>query len=67
MLNIAVSFVGAVMSFFTFYRWIFDQNVFYKDHSLQLFMWMWFYASTLVMVIFTANQVTSEVSIHSLQ
>lgn len=62
MLNVANTFVMTVLTLFTFYRCYFKQNDVYMEHSLQFSVWACCFIVAVLVVIFTANQVTNEVS-----
>lgn len=61
MVNAAITFIFSVLTFYTFYRYILEQNGFFKEVSFVHFIWQMFYLIGILKVIYSANQVTNEV------
>lgn len=63
MFTTACTFIFSVLTCYTFYRFLIQQDTFLKDLSLLHFNWQIFFLTSTLMVIITANLVTSEVNI----
>lgn len=62
MVNAGVTLVYSVLTFYTFYRYIVQQNDIFEDLSLVHFQWELLFVSSLLTSIYIADQVSSEVS-----
>lgn len=61
------AFVLSVLTFFTFYRYIHQQNEFFQQLSAVHSLWMIFYLPVILIVIHCGSLLTREVLIHSNQ
>lgn len=61
MFNAASVFIFSVLTLYTFYRYILQQNEFFKQTSITHFIWQTYYLSHTLMVIHSSNRVTNEV------
>lgn len=62
MFNTASAFIFSVFTLYTFYRYILQQNQFFKELALLHFMWQIYYLSNALIVIYISNRVTNEVN-----
>lgn len=62
MIITASTFIFSVLTFYTFYRYIVQQHESFKDLLWMHLQWQLFYLIFTLLVIYTANQVTSEVN-----
>lgn len=63
MVNTACTFIFSVLSFYSFYRYSFQEDEFFKKLALLHFGWLSFFLTSTLTVIYTANLVASEVNI----
>lgn len=63
MVNTACTFVFSVLSFYSFYRYLFQPDELLKALSMLHFGWLLFFLTSTLTVIYNANLVASEVNI----
>lgn len=64
MANTAITFVFSVLTFYSFYRYTFQQNDFFKELSWMHLQWEIIFLASTLTAIYAANRVSNEVIIN---
>lgn len=67
MVNAAVTMMFSVLTFYSIYKYIFQQIDQFREASWVHLQWEFMYIASTLMGIYTASRVSSEVSIHTQQ
>lgn len=62
MFNIGATFIFSVISFYTFYRYILEQNEFFEQVTVVHFYWQIFYLIYAYMIIYAGSVVNEKVN-----
>lgn len=63
MINTSVTFVQAVFTLYTFYRYVFQRNDHFRDLFWAYFEWEFFYLASMLIIVYTTSSLTAEVNI----
>lgn len=65
MFNIGATFIFSILTFYTFYRYILEQNDFFQQVTFVHFYWQIFYLVYAFMVIYAGSVIASKVNMNA--